>query len=128
MAVESSAFKIKRIGDIVRYNSYPVVQSPALTPIGGGSHTFDCSMASVFSKTGGVGTFTFTNLSEGQVVNIAVSSTGSPYTITWAASGLTFKWNSASVPTPTVTASRHDLYSFIRVGSNIFSTVALNMG
>ena len=63
-------------------------------------------------------------MKEGQTVTIVVNSTGVAYAITWSPA---IKWPDASVPTPTITASKHDLYSFIKIGGVIFGTAALNL-
>jgi len=123
--IESSVGKLQQDGDTTTWGSYPVIDSPVDALIVTGSHTFDCSEKGKFHKTGGAGTFTLSQMKEGQTVIIVVNSTGSVYSITWSP---TIKWPSASVPTPTTTASRQDIYNFIMVGGIIYGTAALAMG
>ncbi|MCG6170221.1 hypothetical protein [Leptospira sanjuanensis] len=91
-----------------------------------GSRTLDCSLSNLFRITGGNATITLSNMTENQVINVVFESTGSAYSITWT--GGSFLWPGAVVPTPTATASRRDLYTFIKVGGNIFGSCVLNMG
>ncbi|AXR66624.1 hypothetical protein [Leptospira mayottensis] len=100
--------------------------SPNTTLLSSGNRTLDCSISNLFRITGGNATFTITNLSENQVVNVVLESTGSSYTITW--SGGTFYWPNSTVPTPTVISLKKDFYTFIKVGGNIFSSCLLAMG
>lgn len=82
----------------------------------------DCSAASFARKTGGTSTITLSNMSEGQTVYILLESTGSSYTITWAPSIL---W-SGGIPTPTLTASRYDLYEIKKIGGILFGSATLD--
>lgn len=93
------------------------------TIVPAGNETLDCNIASTFFKTGGTATITFANLSEGQSVDVLMQSTGSAYVLTWA--GATFRWQGATVPTPTPTASRWDLYSFKRIGGIVYAAASL---
>lgn len=97
-----------------------------LTLRGAGNETLDCSLASYFRKTGGTGTITLSNIAEGQTVYVLMESTGSAYTSTWA--GYTFRWQFATIPTPTATASRFDLYSFMRLNGIIYAGCSLQHG
>jgi hypothetical protein len=83
-----------------------------------GNEAFDCSDISLFLKTGGTGTYTLSNMTEGQTIRIIVSSTGSAYTITWA--GETFRWSFAFTPIPTATSARWDMYSFQKLGGIVY--------
>lgn len=111
---------MKTITDYVRQSS------PVTSLLPAGNKTIDCSTANLFRITGGTATITISNLTENEVVNIVFESTGSAYTITWA--GGTFLWPGASVPTPTSTASRKDIYTFIKINGVIFGSAVLNMG
>lgn len=101
-----------------------VRESSQVTPLlGSGSLTLDCSTQSIFRKTGGTCTITFSNLVENQQINLAMESTGSAYTLTFA--GGTFKFPSGTQPTPTATAGKVDMYSFIKVNGIIYSNAIL---
>jgi hypothetical protein len=91
-----------------------------------GNETLDCATKSLFLKTGGTATVTLSNMTEGQTIRIILSSTGSAYTITWA--GETFRWAFATVPVPTATASRYDMYSFQKLGGIVYAFRTAVMG
>ncbi|AGS80460.1 hypothetical protein [Leptospira alstonii] len=111
---------MKTLSDFVRQSS------PLTSLLSAGSKTLDCSASNLFRITGGNATITFSNMTENEVVNVVLESTGSSYTITW--SGGTFLWAGASIPTPTLASGRKDFYSFIKVGGSIYSSCILNMG
>lgn len=90
------------------------------------TYNFDCGAKHIWRVTGGSKSIVLNNFSEGQTVNVVVESTGSSYTISW--SGQTFRWNSGLVPVPTVTSSRYDVYTFLKVGGVVYGVAALNMG
>lgn len=93
-----------------------------ITPSSAGNETLDCAAASLFMKTGGTATINLSGMTEGQVIHLYVSATGSSYTITWA--GGTYKWLYGEVPTPSATSGEYDLYIFEKVGGIIWSTLA----
>ena len=129
MPVKSSAFKLTRSGSKLDMAANPRINLETSIPTrAAGNDTIDCSLASTFFKTGGVATINLNNLGEGQYVTLVISSTGGAYAITWASNSGTISWASSSVPVPTVVGYKHDLYSFLRIGSNVFATAALNMG
>jgi hypothetical protein len=129
MSVKSTAFKLNRTGTKVDMVVNPRINLETSIPTrSAGNDTIDCSLASTFYKTGGTATIDLNTIGEGQYITLVLSSTGSAYTVTWASDSGTIRWASSAVPVPTVTASKHDLYSFLRIGSNIFATAALNMG
>lgn len=111
---------------VITLNGYPRINSPTQAILGAGTQTFDCSRQHIFYKNGGGAVLTLQNISEGQTVTVAVLSTGLAYALTWQA-GLPLRWAGASVPAPTVTGDRIDIYNFIRIGGIIFGTAALNM-
>ncbi|RHX83222.1 hypothetical protein [Leptospira stimsonii] len=111
---------MKTITDYVRQSS------PITSLLPAGNKTIDCSSANLFRITGGTATITISNLTENEVVNVVFESTGSAYSITWA--GGTFLWPGAAVPIPTSTASRKDIYTFIKINGAIFGSAVLNMG
>ncbi|EMJ62071.1 hypothetical protein [Leptospira sp. P2653] len=111
---------MKTVTDYVRQSS------PVTALLTAGSKTIDCSSANLFRITGGTATITLSNLTENEVVNVVFESAGSAYTITWA--GGTFLWPGATVPTPTSTASRKDIYTFIKINGQIFGSAVLSMG
>ncbi len=81
----------------------------------------DWSAGSTFSKTlaGGANTFTFSNATDGQCIIAVV--TGAASTLAWP----TVKWAGGTVPTQT--ASGIDVYTFTKVGSTIYGSVAQAM-
>lgn len=92
---------------------------------GAGNETFNCALQNLFTKTGGSGTITFTNMTENQTVNLVMLSTGSAYTLTFG--GYTFRWGSGgNQPIPTTTAGRRDVYTFIRIGGEVYGAAILN--
>ncbi|PJZ51537.1 hypothetical protein CH380_19835 [Leptospira adleri] len=111
---------MKTITDYVRQSS------PVTSLLPAGNKTIDCATANLFRITGGTATITISNLTENEVVNVVFESTGSAYTITWT--GGTFLWPGATVPTPSSTASRKDIYTFIKINGVIFGSAVLSMG
>jgi len=114
------------VGGFARINS-PTVPLLGATAAGNYEY-FDCSSQHIFYKTATTGTvyYTLSNMAEGQTVNIVVSTSGgvtSPV-ITWTD---TPKWAGGTIPTPTATASKFDVYTFIKIGGLIFGSALLNM-
>jgi hypothetical protein len=103
---------------------YGRLVSPTQTASAAGSETIDCSLKHVGLKTGGTATITLSNLAEGQSFTLVVTSTGSAYTITWSP---TIKWPSALVPVPTTVSASRDVYTFTKIGGEIFGTVVKDM-
>ncbi len=91
---------------------------PSVTP---GAFAIDWSKSNVFTKTLGAGanTFTFSNATDGQCINVVV--TGAASTLAWP----TVKW-AAGTP-PTQTASGVDVYTFVKAGSTIYGSVVQAM-
>ena len=104
---------------------YGRLSSPAQSASAAGNETIDCSLKSIAKKTGGTATVTLNNLAEGQTFILEVTSTGSAYTITWAPS---VKWPEATIPTPSAGSSLSDIYTFIKIGGQIFGAATLGMG
>ena len=114
------------VGGFARINS-PTVPLLGATAAGNYEY-FDCSSQHIFYKTATTGTvyYTLSNMAEGQTVNIVVSTSSgvtSPV-ITWTD---TPKWAGGTIPTPTATASKFDVYTFIKIGGLIFGSALLNM-
>lgn len=112
-------------GTMTTIYGYARVVSPAQVQSAAGSETIDCSLTHIKLKSGGNATITLNNLSEGQTFTLVMVSTGSAYTITWSP---TVFWPSAFVPTPTVTANRRDVYTFIKIGGSIYGSSVRDMG
>lgn len=114
-------------GDTTMKNIYGYgrLSSPAQTASAAGNETIDCSLKSIAKKTGGTATVTLSNLAEGQTFVLEVLSTGSAYTITWSPS---VKWPEATIPTPSAGSSLSDIYTFIKIGGQIFGAATLGMG
>lgn len=89
--------------------------------------TINCNLSNQFSKTlGATQRFVFTNFDEGQTVNVAVTNTASNYVVTWVnPAGLTIKWSGGTQPVQTVGA-KVDVWTFIRMGTNIYGSVVQN--
>ena len=113
-------------GDTTMKNIYGYgrLSSPAQTASAAGNETIDCSLKSIAKKTGGTATITLSNLAEGQTFTLVVTSTGSAYTLTWSP---TIQWPSGVVPSPTATASSRDIYTFTKIGGEVFGTVLKDM-
>jgi hypothetical protein len=111
-------------GKMNTIHGYGRIVCPTQVAEAAGNFTFDASLKHVFLKTGGTGTFTISNLQEGQTVNIMVASTGSAYTITWSP---TIKWAGGSAPIPTVASARYDFYTFVKIGGIIVGSCVRDM-
>lgn len=84
----------------------------------------DCAQKSLFRKAGGTCTITFTNMVENQQINLAMESTGSAYTLTF--SGEVFRWPENTQPTPTESADKVDIYSFIKIAGTVYGNALLS--
>jgi hypothetical protein len=113
-------------------HGYSRIVSPgqSATPtVNGGTYTLQCAQKHIhYLSAPGTGGATITvdinSISEGQTVNVLFASSGSSYTITWATG---VKWNILGIPTPTTTASRYDMYTFIKIGGVIFGAAVMGM-
>ena len=82
----------------------------------------DWSAAPTFTKTiGAAQRLVFSNLVEGQVINVVITSSGS-YSVTWVS---TVSWPDGGT-VPTQTASGKDIYTFMRVGGVTYGAVRQN--
>ena len=76
----------------------------------------------LYKKTIGVNSvFTFANQADGQIILVAITTTGA-FTVTWPAG---IKWPGGIVPTQTATGT--DVYTFVDLGGVIYGTVAQAM-
>jgi hypothetical protein len=66
-------------------------------------------------------TFTFSNMTAGQVINVRLTNTASNWTVTWP----TVKWSGGTTPTMTIGA-KSDVYSFFYDGTDVFGAVIQN--
>ncbi len=74
----------------------------------------DWSTGTIFTKTiGADSVFTFSNDSNGQVIYVLISSSGD-YDVTWP----TIKWTRGTLPEQTPSGT--DLYTFMKVGADIY--------
>lgn len=105
-------------GNMHNIYGYGRENSPTVVLDSEGNQEINCNTRTVFRKTGGNATLTFTNMKENQQINIAMESTGSSYSLTFA--GETFKWGGGSQPTPTATADKVDIYSFIKIAGIVY--------
>jgi hypothetical protein len=127
--VSGTAFLGNAIGDsgdtsMKNIYGYGRIESPVQTAEGAGNLTIDCSLKSIALKTGGNATITLENLAEGQTFTLVVTSTGSFYTLAWPP---TIKWPSGIVPSPSENTNSRDIYTFTKIGGEIFGTVAKDM-
>lgn len=97
------------------------------TPVAVTNDTLFATTGSVFTKTlSSSVTFKISGLADGQIVTFAVTNTASNYTVAWSAlGGLTLYWSGGSAPTQT-TGAKTDVYSFQRIGNNIFAAAIQN--
>lgn len=89
--------------------------------------TINGNESNIFSKTlSGNQRFVFTNIGDGQTINVAVTNTTDNFAVEWInPDGLTIKWTGGTPPTQTI-GDKTDVYTFIRIGSNIFGTYIQN--
>lgn len=99
-------------------NGYARESSPPTELDSAGDQSLDCSVKSLFRKTGGNAILTFTNMVENQQINLAMESTGSSYTLAFA--GETFKWGGGTQPTPSSASSKVDIYSFLKIAGVVY--------
>jgi len=110
--------------DMKKIYGYARIESPAQSASAAGNETIDCSLKSIALKTGGTATITLDNLAEGQTFTLVVTSTGLEYTLTWSPA---IKWPGGVVPSPTITAASRDIYTFTKIGGEVFGTVAKDL-
>jgi hypothetical protein len=68
-------------------------------------------------------TFTFSNVRDGQTISVCVAQDGSGgHNVTWPI----VSWAGGSAPSPTTTASKKDIWTFIRMGSVTYGSVVKN--
>lgn len=114
---ESNSTKMHTFQGYTRESS-PTIELTAGT-------TLDCSTQSTFRKAGGSATLTLTNLAENQTVTVLIESTGAAYSIGWA--GYTFRWQWGTVPTPTASSGKYDLYTFTKINGIVYGSSVLEM-
>lgn len=82
----------------------------------------DWSVAQTFSKTlAANSTFTFSNVTDGRTIVIAVTNTASNYTLSWPS----VKWAGNVTPTQTI-GSKTDIYTCVKIGTPIYCSVVQN--
>lgn len=83
----------------------------------------DWSIAQTFSKTlAANSTFTFSNVTDGRTIVVAITNTASNYTVTWP----TVKWVGGTQPVQTVGA-KVDVWTFVKIGSVIYGSAIQNV-
>lgn len=115
---------VTKVGSMRTTDGYARISSPTQTIKSAGTEVLDCSTQHIFYKTGGTATITLSNMVEGQTVNLILRSTGSAYVVTWSPAII---WGPVGIPIPTITASKYDFYTFIKVGNLIFGNAILAM-
>lgn len=82
----------------------------------------DWRVGSVFSKTlAANSTFTFSNVADGNVIVVALTNTAGNFLVTWP----TVKWPGNVAPVQTIGVKK-DIYTFVRIGSDIHGSVVQN--
>lgn len=80
------------------------------------------SIAQTFKKTlGANSTFTFSNVTDGRTIVVALTNTSSNYTVTWPA----VTWTGGSPPVETIGA-KTDVITFVKIGSVIYGSSVQN--
>ena len=102
----------------------PAVLIPITSPIS--ATNIDWSLIKVatglYTKTLSANTtFTFSNLTAGQAINVRLTNTASNYTVTWP----TVKWPGGTAPVMT-TGAKSDIYSFFYDGTDIYGSYVQN--
>jgi len=109
----------------VVFSKVPTMDITAGVPLSiAGDQTIDPAIdGTVFRKVGGAATITLTNLKEMEEILIFMENLAVAYDLTFVATGLTIR---SQVPRP-ITASTNsvDIYSLVKVGTNLIITTAL---
>lgn len=80
------------------------------------------SVAMTFKKTlAANSTFTFSNVTDGRTIVVAITNTTGNFVVTWPS----VHWTGNVAPTQTVGA-KTDVYTFCKIGSDIFGSVVPN--
>lgn len=80
------------------------------------------SIAQTFKKTlSANSTFTFSNATDGRTIVVVLTNTASNYSVIWP----TVKWTGNVAPVQTIGA-KQDVYTFVKVGSDIYGSVVAN--
>lgn len=94
------------------------------TALSGVTPTVNWNTTTSFSHTlSGNTTYTFSNVTDGFNISLAVTNTASNYTVTWPAG---IVWQGGVAPTQT-TGAKTDFYGFDRKGSITYGAVIANM-
>lgn len=81
------------------------------------------SIAQTFKKTlASNSTFTFSNATDGRTIVVALTNTGSNYSVTFPAG---VKWSGGTQPVQTI-GSKVDVWTFVMVGSTTYGSVVQN--
>lgn len=96
-------------------------------PLSVSNDTVFASSGTNFTKTLSANTtFKLKEISDGQTITFAVTNTTGNYTTDWASlDGLTIYWPGNTTPTQT-TGDHVDVYTFKRIGSDIYGSVVQN--
>ena len=108
---------------IVTQLNGPVGYIPSTQVISTGTNVIDWSLSNNFSQTlTASATYTFANAIDGQCINVSLNNGSGTYTATWP----TVTWKNGVTPTLTATASKTDIFTFIKTGATYFGAVAQN--
>ncbi|MBX7046660.1 MAG: hypothetical protein K1X86_12575 [Ignavibacteria bacterium] len=97
------------------------------TPVTVANDTLHADSATIFTKTLSANTaFKISGISDGQTITFAVTNTAGNYTASWSSlDGLSIYWPGNSAPVQT-TGAHVDVYTFRRIGSDIYGSVVQN--
>lgn len=90
------------------------------TPGSGATATLDCSLGNQHRITMPAGNITIalSNITNSQIILISITQdSGGSRTVTWFS---TIRWAGGAAPTLTTTASKRDVFGFIRTGSGTY--------
>lgn len=117
LAFAFSASAERPIKDLVLQGTFQVQPTVVIS-----ASDINWSIAQTFSKTLAANTtFTFSNVTDGRTIVVAITNTAGNFSVTWP----TVKWTGNVAPTQTI-GSKTDIYTFCRVGSVTYGSVVQN--
>ena len=90
-----------------------------------GATTINAALGSNFSLTlnANLTTVTLSNFADGQVLNVALTNTGSNYVVTW---GNSIKWVGGTLNAVQTVGAKTDVWTLIKFGSTIYGNAVQN--
>lgn len=130
-ANSKTIFKFLRInnityGTIDREYGASFIRGVISSPVSLVDNTVDCDVGSYFTRTiTGNTTLMINNLTSGQCVCFAITSSGGDYTVIFNVSGATVKWANNDIQN-TISNGKTNIYVLLRINNNVYVSYSNN--